>query len=109
MIVLLVAVMFLSGIENANAQEKSPQTVIIRVYVDAKGMEFNFSLLVTTPDANSYELPMETLTTKNKKENTINNSKILQKEIDKWKKEGFSVDEISGSFFDSFMLIMSKD
>lgn len=108
-LIVFLVVVFFSGTGNVNGQEKNPQTVIIEIYPDAKGMDINFSLLITTPTGDSYEIPMETRTLKNKKESTIKNSKILQKEIDKWKKEGYIVDEVSGSVFDSFMIIMSKD
>lgn len=106
----IIAVMTFLGIGNVSAQEeKNPQTVIIQVYGESKGSEIDLSLLVTAPAGDSYEVPLGTRTLKNKKEFIINHSKILQKEIDKWKKEGFIVDDVSTIYIDSLVIIMSKN
>lgn len=107
MLLSVLAMLFL-GMGNVNAQEKNEvQTVIMQVYPEVNGVKLTIALLVIDPEGNSYEIPMSELGAKNKKEATINNLKILQKEINKWKYEGFVIDgksETNGYFH----IIMSK-
>lgn len=107
LIVLAATAMLFLGIGNVNAQENNPQTVIIQVFPDLDGAKLTPLLLVISPDGNSYEVSMNEVSVKTKKTATIDNLKILQKEINKWKNEGFVIDgksETSGYI----NIIMSK-
>lgn len=110
LMLLAVTAMLFFGMGNVNAQEKEPQTVIIQVYGEMDGTKNKMSLLVTATDIESYEIPMNEIGLKNRKEATINNSEILQKEIDKWKNEGFVIDNISVTGSLNFIyVVMSKN
>ncbi len=105
-LVAVVAMLFL-GVGNVSAQEKEAQTVIIQSYPEAHGTKLTSLLLVIDPNGNSYEIPMNEMTVKNKKAVWIDNLKILQKEINKWKNEGFIIDGKSET--NSYVnIIMSK-
>lgn len=110
LILLTVTTILFLGMENANAQKKEAHTVIIQVYTEMDGAKNKMSLLVTATDEKSYEIPMNEVGLKNRKEATINNSEILQKEIDKWKNEGFVIDGISVTGSLNFIyIVMSKN
>lgn len=109
LIILAVTAMLFWGMGSASAQEKEPQTVIIQAYAEMDGTKSKMSLLVTATDVKSYEIPLNEVGFKNRKEATINNSTILQKEIDKWKNEGFVIDGISvREGLDFVYIVMSK-
>lgn len=96
LLVLTAIAMIAIGFSDVKAQNTEPNTVIIQVFGEMKNTDVAFSLLVTPPDgSNTYEVPMETQTLKNRKEVAIANTKIVQLEINKWKKEGFVIDGIS--------------
>lgn len=96
LLVLTAIAMIAIGFSDVKAQDQQPNTVIIQVFGEMKGTDVVFSLLVTPPDgSNTYEVSMDTRTLKNRKEVTINNTKTVQLEINKWKKEGFTIDGIS--------------
>lgn len=109
LILLTVTTILFFGMSNVSAQEKKAQTVIIQAYAEMDGTKSKMSLLVTPTDVKSYEIPLNEVGFKNRKEATINNSAILQKEIDKWKNEGFVIDGISvREGLDFVYIVMSK-
>jgi hypothetical protein len=81
--------MLFLGMGNVNAQEKEPQTVIIKVCEFA--INIKSQILVIEPDGNSNKLLLDKVTSGNYEESMANNAKIVQKEINKWKKEGFTI------------------
>ena len=107
---LATIAMFYMGITTVNAQEKKPQTVIIQVYAEVSTKSI-LTLLVTAPNSDSYEIPMGEIGLKNRKEAIINNSKIIQKEIDKWKNDGFVIEDasVTPGLYNFVYIIMSKD
>ncbi len=110
-LVVTAIAMITIGFSDVNAQEQQqPNTVIVQVFGEMKGTDVAFSLLVTPPDgSNTYEVPMETRTLKNRKEVAINNTKIVQLEINKWKKEGFVIDGVSTIGGPDFLyIVLSK-
>ncbi len=93
-LVAVVAMLFL-GIGSVNAQEKTPQTVIIQMATELNGTKVMYFLLVIEPNGNSYEIPVNEDNIKDRKLVAVNNFKVLQKEINKWKYEGFVIDGTS--------------
>ncbi len=109
-LVVTAIAMITIGFSDVNAQDQQPNTVIIQVFGEMKGTDVAFSLLVTPPDgSNTYEVQMETRTLKNRKEVAINNTKTVQLEINKWKKEGFVIDGVSTIGGPDFLyIVLSK-
>ena len=109
LILLTCGMICLFGIHNLHAQEgKNSETVIIRM------VEFftiySGKMTVLHPDGTSHSLEINTL---KMKEFSADNAKVLQEEIDRWKKAGFKIDGVSiGSGGDNALftvVIMSKE
>jgi len=70
-------------------------------------------IMVLHPDGTSHTTAISTLKLKEFGTTSADNSKVLQKEIDTWKQEGFKVDGISNAGGGDNILfttvIMSKD
>ncbi len=91
-------------------QDKEPETVIIRV------CEFSINvksqILVIEPDGNVTKLLLEKVTSNNYEESMVNNAIVLQKEINKWRKQGFIISGMtsnmeSGNRYQ--LIIMTKE
>ena len=103
----LTAILFL-GVGNASAQEKEPQTVIIRTFEFMMGNESK--MIVTEPSGISQTIKLSALDLR-KGEGISSNHATIQAEINKWKKDGFEIDAVTvGSIGDSPMtiIILSK-
>lgn len=112
LILLTCGMIFCLGLNNSYAQDSdNKQTVIIRM------MEcfsiFKGEIMVLHPDGTSHTTAISTLKLKEFGTTSADNSKILQKEIDTWKQEGFTVNGISNaSGGDNIIfttVLMSKD
>lgn len=88
MLLTLTILLFL-GIENVSAQDNNPQTVIIKIYEFAANN--NSKILIIDPQGNIAEIDLKKMLTDNE-QNII----PIQKEINKWKSEGFTIEGISG-------------
>lgn len=106
-VVTVVAMLFL-GMSNASAQQKEPQTVIIRTFEFIIGNESK--MIVTEPSGISQTIKLSALNLR-KSEGISSNQATIQAEINKWKKDGFEIDAVTvGSIGDSPMttIILSK-
>ena len=89
LILLTLTTLLFLGVGNVNAQEKKPQTVIIKIYEFAANN--NSKIVIIDPQGNIAEIDLKKLLTDNE-QNII----PIQKEINKWKSEGFTIEGISG-------------
>ena len=107
----LAAILFLFlGTSQGMAQEKDPQTVIIRAFELSSGKASH--LTVTLPDGtiNSIDLSVVDLKTF---QGESGNSTIIQSQINEWKKQGFELDGLSAisTYLGGMVttIILSKD
>lgn len=89
LVALATMTMLFLGMGDVYAQEKEPQTVIIRVCEFA--INIKSQILVVEPDGNLNKLLLDKVTSSNYEESMTNNAMTLQKEINKWRKQGFIV------------------
>lgn len=90
---LLITLFFLFlGMASATAQEKNPETVIIRAFELTKGKSSHMT--VTSPEGLTKSIGLENVDL-GTFEGDSGNSIIIQSEINQWKKEGFEIDEMS--------------
>lgn len=83
------------GMAPATAQEKTSQTVLIRAFeLPAMGGGRSSRMLVTSPDGSMTSTELMELDNKTYA-GAGDNNVIIHKEIDRWKTEGFEVDELS--------------
>lgn len=73
------------------AQEVNPQTVIIRAFEHNRKSS---KMVVTSPDGATKSIELSNVDL-NSFEGNESNSKIMQSEINKWKRKGFSIDGLS--------------
>ncbi|MGV3610414.1 MAG: hypothetical protein ACO1N0_05670 [Fluviicola sp.] len=107
---LLAALFLFFGMSQAAAQEKNPQTVIIRAF------EFSFSeesrMTVTSPDGSTKVIEL-TFIDSGTLYGDAENSVIIQSQINEWKKQGFEIDGMSTQSSDAARIvttiILSKD
>ena len=90
--VLLITVLFLFfGMVAATAQEKNPQTVIIRAFeLPSKASH----MTVTNPEGTIQTIELSVVDLKTF-EGASGNSELIQAQINEWKKQGFVVDGLS--------------
>ncbi|MBW7867327.1 MAG: hypothetical protein H3C31_03260 [Brumimicrobium sp.] len=93
----VIATLFLE-VGNASAQENPSKTVIIRVTERRVGG--NPAIVTTNPEGKTNIIQLE----KGFDESGAN-ALIIQKEIEKWKKEGYEIDGISSSVMGDVALI----
>lgn len=106
----LVVSVFLLGITNSYAQDKIPQTVIIRTFelFGTKGSQ----MVVTSPDGTSKTVELKKIDPGNYFIGTGDNNAIIQSEINEWKKQGFTIDGLATIASTGLLLttiILSKD
>lgn len=103
-LVTTIVALFL-GMSNVNAQAKNSQIVIIKAYEFAASGKSKMT--VTDPKGSVTEIKLSKILS-SEEQNTI----PIQKEINKWKNEGFVIEGVS-SGFDAVGLIttiiLSKD
>lgn len=108
---LLTLTLFLFlGIAQASAQEKDPQTVIIRAF------EFSFReasrITVTNPDGSTKTIELSLVDSRTLEGDAFN-SVLIQSQINEWKKQGFKIDAMSTQVSDPARIvttiILSKD
>ena len=91
---LLIMLLFLFfGITQAIAQEKNPQTVIIRVFEIRKG-KTSSHMTITSPDGLTKSIKLSNIDIEGF-EGESENGVIIQTEINLWKKKGFELDGMS--------------
>lgn len=108
-LLLCIAVLFLA-ITPIYAQDKTPQTVIIKTFELFIGKESQ--MVVTSPDGTSKNIQLQNVDSKNYAIGTGNNNAIVQSEIDRWKKQGFEIEGLSTTVSGALLLttiILSKD
>lgn len=89
----LIAVLFLFfGIAQATAQEKDPQTVIIRAFEFTSGKASHMT--VTLPDGTINSIGLSVVNI-GSFEGENENGKIIQSQINEWKKQGFELNGLS--------------
>lgn len=91
LILLTLTTLLFLGIESLSAQEKNSQTVIIRVFEHHR----NESKMITTAPDGSTNVIKLTAVNALSFEGNENNSVIMQSEINKWKNQGFTLDNLS--------------
>ena len=108
MVLATIAMVFI-GVANLSAQEKEPQTVIIRVF------EFPLAkskMYVTQPNGETQIIPLDSPKLGNIDEVFPKNDVILQGQITNWKKQGFDVNGMTSYLFGDahiIMVILTKD
>lgn len=101
-LVALTAILFL-GMSNVNAQEQ--KTVVIKTY-EFVGAFAKSKMVVTDPSGKTTMTIMKTLNWGKIEDIAGENSVILQDEINKWKKEGYTIDALtSGSTGQAAMMV----
>lgn len=112
-LLLTLTVFLCLGTSQGMAQEKTPQTVLIRAFeLPPLGGGRSSRITVTSPDGSFKSTDLTEIDAKTY-DGAATNSVIIQKEVDKWKKEGFEVDglstqtTISGGMITT--IILSKD
>lgn len=94
-LLLTASVFLLLGTSQGIAQEKTSQTVLIRAFeLPALGGGRSSRMTVTSPDGTFKSTDLIEIDAKSYA-GAADNSVIIHKEIDRWKKEGFEVDELS--------------
>ncbi|WP_343637286.1 hypothetical protein [Fluviicola sp.] len=94
-LLLTLSVCLLLGTSQGMAQEKTSQTVLIRAFeLPPLGGGRSSRMTVTSPDGSFKSTELAEIDAKTY-DGAANNSVIIQKELDKWKKEGFEVDGLS--------------
>lgn len=93
---LLLVILFLFfGAPNGIAQEKNPQTVFIRAFeLPPLGGGRSSRMTVNSPDGSFKSIELTEIDAKSYA-GAGDNSILIQKEIDNWKKQGFEVDELA--------------
>jgi hypothetical protein len=107
---ILVFSIFLFGITDSYAQDKIPQTVIIKTFeiFGGKGSQ----MVVTSPDGTSKAVELKRVDPGNYLIGTNDNNAIVQSEINEWKRQGFTIDGLSTIASTGLLLttiILSKD
>lgn len=87
--IALLALMMTMVSFQGKAQDKEPETVIIRVCEFA--INVKSQILVIEPDGNINKISLEKVTSSKYEESMTNNAIVLQKEINKWRKQGFII------------------
>lgn len=104
-LVALTAILFL-GVSNVNAQNKTPQTVIIKTVEESSGRDSKMFVIDPSGTLKTAELkPLGFV--KTFEQNLFFNSTVLQTEINKWKSEGFEVDAMSHSGYGTNTIIFT--
>nr|WP_294858947.1 hypothetical protein [uncultured Fluviicola sp.] len=90
---LLIAVVFLFfGMAQSMAQEKDPQTVIIRAFEFTSGKASHMT--VTLPDGTINSIVLSVVNI-GSFEGENENGKIIQSQINEWKRKGFEIEAFS--------------
>ena len=108
---VMLAVLFLFfGTAEAIAQEKNPQTVIIRAFEFSFGEESRMT--VTAPDGSTKVIELSFIDSR-ALYGDAENSVLIQSQINEWKKQGFEIDAVSTQTSDAAKIIttivLSKD
>ena len=107
---LLAALFLFLGMAWAAAQEKNPQTVIIRTFEFSFGEESRMT--VTAPDGSTKVIELTFIDARTLY-GDAENSVIIQSQINEWKKQGFDIDAVSSQTSDAAKIIttiiLSKD
>lgn len=110
LMLLAVSAMLFLGMGNVSAQNREPQTVIIRIFEFIMGG--SSKMIITEPSGISQTIKLSNLDLK-KGEDIASNQATIQAEINKLKKEGYEIDGISNSVIGDGILtttiIFSKD
>lgn len=102
MVLATIAMLFI-GMTNIDAQEKEPQTVVIRVF------EFSLAkskMYVTQPNGETQIIPLDSPKIGNIDEVFPKNDVLLQSQINNWKKQDFHVDGMTSYLFGDAHIIM---
>lgn len=102
-LVAFTAILFL-GMSNVNAQNKAPQTVVIRVYERIAVLS---KMIVTDPSGASKKIELKTIKNYAFPDDEISfNNEAIQTEINKWKSEGYTIDALtSGSMGEAGVMV----
>lgn len=88
-LILLLTLMMSAVSFQGKAQGVEPETVILRVCEFA--INVKSQILVIEPNGNTNRLLLKKVTSSNYEESMVNNAIVLQKEINKWRKNGFVI------------------
>jgi len=94
LITLLTLMMTMVGLQGS-AQSNNPESVVLRV------CEFSINvksqILVVEPDGQVNKLLLKKVTSSNYEETMMDNALVLQKEINKWRRQGFEISGMTSS------------
>jgi hypothetical protein len=109
-------VMLFLGMKTVSAQEREPQTVIIRTTEALKGAGPNAEMIIITPSGEKQVIQLSGYKPTNYNEVSGDNGVIIQQEITKWQKQGFRVVSAStsgstsgSSNIEKIFIIMTKE
>ncbi len=107
LIVLTTMTMLFLGMGNVNAQEEPSKTVIIRVTEGSSSSAVKLGLVTIDAEGNTNAIVLEK---GHDLDVSASNGALIQKEIEKWKQEGYEIKHFSTSGETIFrtMIILEK-
>ena len=98
LVVLATMTMLFLGMGNVSAQENQSKTVVIRVIESM--FRGKSSIVTIDPEGKTNITEL-----KNGLDEFSENTVLIQKELEKWKKEGFKIDGVSNSGWGDVMMV----